>query len=48
MEEKETDRFKETMEEVNELKSAFGINTTEAILLLINESVDLLRFHNTE
>lgn len=41
---------KEIMKEVDELKkSDVGVNsTTEALLLLIYQAVDQLRYHNTE
>lgn len=44
------DGFGELMEEVKELKEGpVGVNTTtEALLLLIYQAVDKLRFHNTD
>ncbi len=49
----EEDNFKDEkkiMERVQELKDAnVGINsTTEALLLIISQDVDRLRFHNTD
>lgn len=41
---------KEIMERVNELKkSGVGVNTTtEALLLIISQDLDTIRFHNSE
>ena len=50
MEEGTSNEYKEVMEEVEEIKKAnVGINsTTEALLVMIYQSLDTIRFHNTD
>lgn len=46
MENEEENEYKEVMEEVEEVKSKAGVNsTTEALLLMIYQTLDSIRFN---
>jgi len=47
--ENEENEYKEVMEEVEEVKKSAGVNsTTEALLLMIYQQLDVIRFHNSD
>ena len=47
MEENNESGYEEELEEVEEVKKKTGMNTTEALLLMIYQTVDQIRFHQS-